>query len=396
MFIDFFYLLRSNGIPVSSTEWLTLMSALQYGLAGNSLFGFYALCRGICVKTESHYDQYDQCFATYFHDISPPEGLADKLMEWLKDKPIPEKVSQNTSKLKDWDFEQMRREFEKRLREQKEKHSGGNHWIGTGGFSPFGHSGAAGHPDGIRVSGQSMHQSAAQIASQRQFKNLRNDRILDTRTMGMALKRLRALGRQGQESEIDLDQTIKKTASNAGELDLAFRAPRKNTLKIVLFMDIGGSMTPYSQLCEQLFSAAHAANHFKAFKHFYFHNCPYDYLFTNIQDGSYAMTMDVLAELDPSWILITVGDAAMNPNELLSKGGAIDYFYYNKDPGIVWLQRIRERLPKSIWLNPKPKSQWDIASNRLVRDVFHDMYPLTIDGLTEAIQVLNRSKGSRT
>ena len=388
MFIDFFYLLRSSKIPVSTTEWLTFMEALKGGMTGESLMGFYAVCRGICVKSESHYDSYDQCFAYYFKGIKPNEELAEKFLDWLKTAKIPDKIEQQKAQLKKWDFDKMREEFEKRLKEQKERHDGGSHYVGTGGTSPFGNSGY--HPDGIRVGGESRNLSASQIASKRQFKNLRHDRILDTRTIGLALKKLRHLGKDGALSELNIEDTIKKTADNGGELSLSFEAQRKNTLKIVLLMDVGGSMTSYAQLCEQLFSAAHASNHFKAFSYYYFHNCPYDYLFSDIATGETIPTKEVLRKLDPSWNLIVIGDAAMNPYELTAVGGSIDYFFHNKEPGLLWLKRIKDALPKSIWLNPEPEKFWHIQSNMLIRRVFSDMYPLTVDGLSSAIEYLNK------
>lgn len=390
MFIDFFFALRQHNIKVTTIEWLTLMEAVKRGLAGESLMGFYTLCRGICVKSEVYYDDYDQCFASYFHGVEAPQKMKDEILEWLESAKIPEEFRNLKGQLKEWDFNKLREEFEKRMREQKERHDGGSHYIGTGGTSPFGHSGY--HPGGIRVGGTTGQRSASQVASSREFKELRKDRILDTRSIGMALKRLRTLGRLGEASEIDIDSTIQATARNLGDLSLQFQAPRKNTLKIVLMMDIGGSMTAYTRICEQLFSAAHAANHFQSFRYYYFHNCPYETLYAGDPKSwtqTALKTEALLKELDSSWNLIMVGDAAMHPYELIASGGAIDYFHYNEKPGIEWLKLIKTHLPKSIWLNPEPQSSWNIPSNRIIRQVFPSMYPLNLAGLSEAISHLN-------
>ena len=277
MFIDLFFLLRQQKIPVSTTEWLTLMKALGDGHGGESLMGFYYLCRAVCVKSESLYDAYDQVFAYYFQGIEIPEKIKDEIYDWLKNAKTPDWMKLAQQKLRNLDLEQLRKEFEQRLKEQKERHDGGNHWIGTGGTSPFGHGGH--HPGGLRVGGPGMHGSAAQIAEKRRFANLRKDRILDTRSIGLALKRLKNLGKNHERIEFDLDATIQKTAKNAGDVEVVFKSPKENKIKLLLLMDVGGSMTAYSRVCERLFSAANAAHHFKEFRYFYFHNCVYDHCF---------------------------------------------------------------------------------------------------------------------
>lgn len=385
MFIDFFYFLRSHGIKVSVTEWMTLMEALGRDLSGTSLMRFYHLCRAICVKRESQYDLYDQCFASFFQDAEAPEALSEQLLDWLSSPiPPPDLSPEEREQLEALDLERLRELFEQRLKEQKERHDGGSRWIGTGGTSPFGQGGQ--NPAGIRVGGEGGGRSAIQVASKRLFRNLRHDVVLDTRSIGVALRQLRQLRRDGAQDELDLDETIDETAKNAGDIEIVFRAPRKNTVKLLLLMDVGGSMTPYTHLCERLFSAAHAANHFKAFRFYYFHNCPYERLYQDISLMKGEETKHLLEQLDREWYCMIVGDAAMSPYELTSAGGAIDFFHNNPEPGLVWLQRIAERFPRSAWLNPDPLPYWDTTyTNRLIREIF-SMFPLTVEGLEEAIQ----------
>ena len=388
MFVDFFFHLRRSGLPVSLTEWMALTEALSQGLGRESLLGFYHLCRAVCVKTEAHFDLYDQCFAEFFRDVEAPEGVLQQVLDWLRDPVLPRTLTPDElAMLEKLDLEELRRRFEERLREQTERHDGGNRWIGTGGTSPFGHSGT--HPDGLRVGGEGGGRSAMQVAADRRFRNLRHDLTLDVRQIGVALRKLRQLARDGRPDELDLDETIDETARNAGDIELVFRPERKNTVKLLLLLDVGGSMTPYTRLSERLFSAAHAASHFKAFKHFYFHNCPYETLFTDILRREGKPTKKVLEELDETWTLMLVGDASMHPGELMFPGGAIDYYHYNEEPGVTWLRRIQKRLPRSAWLNPVPEAYWGAPSVRIVRDVF-EMFALTLDGLDGAIAHLKR------
>ena len=382
--------MRSRGLKVSLTEWLSLLEALYKGLALCSLIKFYYLCRQICVKKESQFDLYDQCFAEYFAGVEQKDIDLDEFLKWLGESLPPKRdlSPEELAQIKHMDFETLRKEFEKRLEEQKEKHDGGNRWVGTGGTSPFGHSGY--HPGGIRVGGSSSNRSAAQIATERKFKNLRNDRIIDVRQMGLALKRLRKFSRLGLREELDIDETIKKTANNAGDLELIFSPERKNNIKVLLIMDVGGSMTPFAKICETLFSAAYQATHFKAFEHYFFHNCPYEVLFKDIYRQKGLSTLEIMKKYDSSWSLIMVGDAAMHPYELTEKGGAIDYFYYNKISGLEWLKKLEDHFNKSVWLNPEPEPYWEIPSNYLIRKVF-EMYPLSLNGISDAIGHLTKN-----
>lgn len=389
MFTDFFFHMRRRGLKVGLTEWMSVMEGLKLGLAQESLAGFYHLTRSLCVKSEGLFDLFDQCFVEHFKGAEAPAQLKDDLLAWLEDPKALRALSQEEmERIEALDLDELKRLFEERLAEQKERHDGGNRWIGTGGTSPFGHAGY--HPGGMRVGGQSSGRSAVQVAAERRYQNLRHDLVLDTRQIGLALKRLRVLAREGVREELDLEASIDATARNAGDIDLVFRAERKNSVKLLLLMDVGGSMTGHAQLCEQLFSAAHAVNHFKEFRHYYFHNCPYDFLYTDAARLETIPTMEALRQLDDSWFLLVVGDAAMSPYELTAPGGCIDYFHHNDEPGLVWLQKLRETLPRSVWLNPEPEAYWSITSTQLVRRVFTDMHPLTLGGLDAAVRRLRR------
>lgn len=387
MFLDFLYLLRRQGLSVGIQEWLCLCEALQRGHVQESLLRFYYLARSIVCKTEADYDLYDQCFHHFFHDVIPSETVKDELAQWLAEAKPPRLLTdEEKRRLQEMNPDELKKLFEQRMQEQTERHDGGNRWIGTGGSSPFGHGGF--HPSGLRVGGPGQHQQAMQIAARRKFQGLRKDVILDTRQMGLALRKLREWGRWGTREELDLEASIDATARNAGDIELVMRAPRRNETKLVLLMDIGGSMTYHSHLCEKLFAAATKINHFKEIRNFYFHNCPYEHLYADSELEQSLATEEILRQLDKSWFLIIVGDAAMSPYELTAVGGAIDYFHHNETPGIAWLQKLRERLPQAIWLNPEPKAYWQRASNQIIRQVFPEMYPLSVQGLEEAMQSL--------
>ena len=393
MFIDFLYHLRAYGLKVSSHEWITLLLALERNHAANSLSRFYVLARAICARSEQDFDAFDRAFAEFFGDAEYAESLQSEFEEWLKT-PKPPRLLSEAERLamQELDLDELRKMFEERLSEQKERHDGGNRWVGTGGTSPFGHGGY--HPSGIRVGGEDKVRggTAIQLASKRLFQNFRNDLILDTRQMGLALKKLRYWGREGAREELDLEASIEATGKNAGNIELVFRPERKNHVKLLLLMDVGGSMTYYTQICEQLFSAVHQVVHFKEFRHYYFHNCPYDFMFTDIEQDQRILTQDILRDLDPSWMVIWVGDASMSPYELTEVGGAIDYFQRNKEPGLSWIVKMRKHFPRSVWLNPEPKEYWGKISNQLIRSVFPDMYPLTLEGLDAAILTLKRQQ----
>lgn len=386
MFTSFLYHLRGYGLRVTLTEWLALVRALAEGHARANLSVFYHLARALLVKNETLYDTYDRAFADYFKGIERQFDVSEELLDWLSNPVLPRELTrEELAAIKSYDFDELRELFEERMRKQKERHDGGSKWIGTGGTSPFGHGGH--HPAGIRVGGAGGGRSAVQVASERRFKNLRDDRVLDTRQIGVALRRLRRLGKDEGPEELDLDATIDKSARDGGEIDLVFGPPRKNRVKLMLLVDVGGSMDPHADLCERLFSAAHAANHFKSFESRYFHNCVYERLYSDIYHLRGEPTQEVLKKIDRTWSLIVVGDAWMSPYELTHAGGAIDFFHFNRDTGLSWLRRLRERCPNSVWLNPEPKRIWRAPSVRLIREVF-PMYELTLDGLARAVDVL--------
>ncbi|WP_207912297.1 VWA domain-containing protein [Pseudobacteriovorax antillogorgiicola] len=327
----------------------------------------------------------------FFHDVEVTQSIKDDFYEWLKEaKPPRHLTEEQKAMMEALNLKEVRDLFEQRLKEQQERHDGGNRWIGTGGASPFGHGGF--NPAGIRVGGPGKHGMAMQIAARRQFKNFRKDLVLDTRQIGLALKKLRQWGREGSREELDIEATIDATGKNAGEIELIFKPERRNTVKLLLLMDVGGSMTYHSRVCELLFSAAFNSAHFKQFKHYYFHNCPYETLYSDIEMEEGSQTLDVLRELDDSWFVFVVGDAAMSPYELTEVGGAIDYYHQNTEPGILWVKRIKDHFPRSVWLNPEPRSYWQIPSNMIVRKVFPEMFPMTIEGIEEAIAELKRPR----
>jgi uncharacterized protein len=389
MFVPFLYHLRAHGLTVTTTEWMALMQALSLGHARSSVDGLYHLGRALLVHRESDFDRYDLAFASFFDGVDAAFDLVDEVLEWLRNPVTPASLTEEQrAALEAWDLERLRKEFEERLREQNERHDGGSHWVGTGGTSPFGSGGT--HPTGVRV-GRGGGRSAMQVAQERRYQNLRNDVVLDTRQVGAALRRLRRLARDGQRLELDVDATIDKTAREAGEIDLVFAPPRQNRVKLLLLMDVGGSMDPHAHVSERLFSAAHAHAHFKAFKHYYFHNCIYDDLYTDFENLRATPTAEVLAGLDASWCVVVVGDAYMHPMELQQVGGIIDYRAHNHQTGLWWLRQLRERCPRSVWMNPEPPRIWGAPSIHIIRTVF-PMFPMTLDGLTEAVDVLRGAK----
>ncbi len=385
MFTGFFYTLRKYKVPVSITEWMVLMETLDLGYAWSSLTDFYHLARSILVKSETFFDQYDLAFQDFFHGIETPEGIRDEVLDWLKN-PL-NKLSltpAEVAEIERMDLDELMRLFEERLREQKEAHHGGSKWIGTGGTSPFGHSGY--HPGGIRVGGESRHRSAVQVAGERRFKNYRSDVTLDVRQIKVALKKLRHLTRVGEADELDMDGTIDKTCKNAGEIELVWQKSRKNSVKLLLLMDVGGSMTPHTRLCSRLFTAAHQATHFRDFQHYYFHNCIYDKLYTDIERHEDVATASLLQVLPGDYKVILVGDASMAVSELISPHGAIYYQDMNETPGIEWLKRIADHFTHSVWLNPEPYN-WGHPTISTIGHIF-PMFRFTLDGLDEAIEKL--------
>jgi uncharacterized protein with von Willebrand factor type A (vWA) domain len=395
MFTDYFYMLRKKGVPVSVTEWMSFMEALYEGHLSSSLNHLYYVGRAFLVKSEAYYDMYDEAFQEFFGGIVTEPLELEKVLEWLENplnrlpKLSPEEMAEFQQKLeefrKEHDLEEMMRQFRERLKEQKERHDGGHKWIGTGGTSPFGAYGH--HPGGIRVGGESWMQSASKVAGERRFRNYRNDIILDVRQTKMALKKLRELKREGSLEELDIDETIDKTAKEGGEIELVFNRSRENTVRLILLMDTGGSMLPYTELCEKLFSAASQMEHFKEFRYYFFHNCIYQDVYEDLANYKRVPTEKLFSNFHKGYKVIIVGDARMAYSELFDVNGCIDYFYTNDKPAIEWLVKIKEHFPHSIWFNPTHKNFWGHYTVDTISKIF-PMFELTLDGLKDAIKTL--------
>jgi hypothetical protein len=400
MFGDFFFLLRAHGVPVTVTEWLALVRALALGLAPCSLTQFYHVARATLVKSEAWFDHFDQAFAAAFDGIETPDEIADEVWRWLAEGLEAPGLTDDERRalaaaleLEGVDLEELRRRFEERLAEQSEAHHGGSYWVGTGGTSAFGHSGV--HPGGIRVGGESRGRTAVKVAAERRYRALRTDVRVEVRQFELALRRLRQLSsrHEGAADELDLEATVDETADHAGRLSLVWRRSRRNAVKVLLLMDVGGSMDPYVHLCSRLFSAVNNQTHFKDLRHYYFHNCVYDHVYTDplMSETSAVPTPHLLQELNADYRLILVGDAAMAPSELMSRYGIIWWGHANQEPGIEWLWRLRRHFDHSVWLNTIPASQWDTAYGamtiRRVGEVF-PMFELTVDGLSAAVKKL--------
>lgn len=386
MFNDFLYALRREKVPVGMGEWIALHQALDKGMI-ESLDDLYGLGRALLVHTEGHYDAYDVVFARLFQGVTDA-ALHDALKQWLET-PVdfagmtPEAFEQLTG----MSLEELRKRFADTLAKQTERHDRGNRWIGTGGTSPYGSGGK--NPAGIRV-GQGGGRSAVQVAEERRFRNYRTDAVLDVRQFKQALKMLRNLSREGPE-KLDLDETIDATCKDGGEISLEFRKDRKNTVRLMLLMDAGGSMAPYAQLVDRLFTAASEASHWKEFNHYFFHNVPYSRLYTDISRLESTMTERLFHDRHPDSKLIFVGDACMANWELMAAGGAISLYERNVTSGFEWLQKFKRHWPNTIWLNPEPERYWNHQTITAIGQVI-PMFPLTLDGLREGLRLLRRGQ----
>ncbi len=387
MLVDFFLHLKDRQLPVSTKEFLTLLAALQQGVIGHSLDDFYVLARAALVKDEAHFDKFDRAFAEYFKGIEALPGM-DKAIpeEWLRQSMKRHLTPEEQAKLEKLGWDKLMEEFEKRLAEQKGRHAGGSKWIGTGGTSPFGHGGT--HPEGIRVGGKSEHRSAVKVWEKREFRNLDDQVELGTRNIKVALRRLRHFARTGAAEELDLDGTIAGTAKNAGWLDLHLRPERHNAVKVLLFLDIGGSMDDHVRVCEELFSACRSE--FKHLEHYYFHNCVYEsvWIDNRRRRTERVPTAELLNTYGPDWRLVIVGDATMSPYEITQVNASVEHV--NEEPGAVWLQRLFAAWPRAVWLNPQPETAWEqTMSLRLIQRLARQrMYPLTLAGIDRAIRSL--------
>ncbi len=394
MFLDLFYGLRGEGVPVSLQEWRALLEALELGLHGSSLERFYHLGRACLIKSETWFDAYDRVFLKVFRGIEGSlDEVTDELLEWLKDpKNLPELTPEQLAELEKLTGDELMRRFLERLAEQKERHDGGGKWVGTGGKSPFGHNGT--HPTGIRVGGQSRSRSAMKIAEERRFKDYRTDQIVDTRNLRVALRRLRQLVRRGDQTELDLDGTIDETCRNAGEIEFVFRAPRRNDVRLLLLMDVGGTMDPFYEPVSRLLTALHEERGLRDFEPYYFHNCIYDHVYRDarLTRDSAVATADLMRRLDDRWKCVVIGDAGMHPAELFEANGSVDPWRTSPTPGIEWLHRIRRHFGRAVWVNPEEQRFWDnYHTCRTIRQLF-PMYELSVDGLGEAVQALVGSR----
>ncbi|HQV16228.1 MAG TPA: VWA domain-containing protein [Denitromonas sp.] len=393
MLIPFFLHLRQHKLPVSTKEFLTLLEGLEQRVCGHSIDDFYVFSRTCLVKDESHYDRFDKAFGSYFSGVTEIPGLNVDLPEdWLKALATKHLSAAEKAALEKLGWDSLMDEFRKRLEEQKGRHQGGSKWVGTGGTSPFGNNGY--HPEGIRVGGDSAgNRTAVKVWEKREFRNLDDSIEIGTRNIKVALRRLRRFAREGAVEELDLDKTISATARNAGWLDLHMRPERHNAVKVLMFLDVGGSMDDHIKVCEELFSASRTE--FKHLEYFYFHNCVYDYVWRDghRRHAERTPTMDVIHTYGPDYKLIFVGDATMSPYEIIQPGGAIEYM--NEEPGADWLRRLLETYPSAAWLNPEPERLWEYRQSiRIIRDIVGQerMYPLTLDGLSRAISALSKKR----
>ena len=390
VFLNFLEELRAAGIPASMKEHLVLLEALDRDVIERTPEDFYHLARATYVKDEGLIDRFDQVFAKVFKGIATSfgESGAEIPAEWLRaiaEKYLTAEEMAAIEKLGSW--ETLMETLQQRLAEQKERHEGGSKWIGTGGTSPFGNGGY--NPEGVRIGGESVHKQAVKVWDKREFRNLDSTKELGTRNIKIALRRLRRFAREGAADELDIDATVSGTARQ-GWLDIHMRAERHNAVKLLLFLDVGGSMDPHVKLCEELFSAA--TSEFKNLEFFYFHNCPYEGLWKDNRRRftERTATWDVLHKYGHDYKLVIIGDASMSPYEISHPGGSVEHF--NEESGIVWMQRLTTTYPAAAWLNPVPEAHWGYSQSiALLRQAMNDrMYPLTLAGLDDAMRTLTR------
>jgi uncharacterized protein with von Willebrand factor type A (vWA) domain len=386
MFVPFLYELRDRGVKVGAQEALSLAEALRVGLHKGTLDGFYQVSRALCVHREQDLDAFDRAFAHHFRGV-PDDALAivDEILQWLEQPAAKRELTEEEKELLErLDLAEARERLRRRLLEQRERHDGGSRWVGTRGTSPHGSGGF--HPTGIKVGTAPGGRGALEIAGERHFRDLRSDVTLDTRQIEVALRRLRAFVREGALDELDVEATIDKTARNAGELELSMRPPRRSNLRVLLLLDVGGSMDPHADVSERLFSAAKRATHFKELRTHYFHNCVYGRVYESAGLIKGTPVLRLLQDCDPSWRLILVGDALMSPWELQSSGSRWSYSDDSGAPGIAWLAHLAQHFRHAAWLNPEPPAAW-YGTAEVIRRVF-PMYRLTQDGLLQAVQHL--------
>jgi uncharacterized protein len=398
MLIDFFYTLRSAKLPVSVKEYLTLLEALKKGVVGPNndegigykVDDFYYLSRTTLVKDEKHYDKFDRAFASYFKGVEMVADFTKEIpLDWLRKNLELQLSPEELAKIEKMGWDELMETLKKRFEEQKERHEGGNKWIGTGGTSPFGAYGQ--NPQGIRIGqDKGRNRTAVKVWDQRAYKDYDDTQELGTRNIKIALRRLRKFAREGAHDELDLDDTIRSTAANAGWLDIKMVPERHNNVKVLLLMDVGGTMDEHIHRVEEMFSAS--KSEFKHLEFYYFHNCVYDFMWKNNR-RRYAEkfpTLDIIRKYNKDYKLIFIGDATMSPYEILQPGGSVEY--NNEEAGVEWLQRLTQAFPKFAWINPEPQGVWQYRQSiGIMQQIMSQrMYPLTVKGLEEAMRLLSK------
>ncbi len=391
MLINLFNTVKSSGVPCSLRELLDLIAALDAKIVHADMNDFYYLSRSLLVKDEKYYDKFDKAFEVYFKGMNKLEDIFQALIpeDWLRKEFEKQLTEEELNKIKTLGgLEKLLEEFKKRFEEQKERHQGGDKWIGTGGTSPFGNSGQ--NPEGIRVGGSGGGKKAVKVWEQRQYKNLDDSLVIGTRNIKMALRRLRKFVRQSNNLELDMPNTIKSTAKNGGILDINMVPEKTNAVKVLIFFDVGGSMDPYVRLCEELFSAI--KTELKNLEYFYFHNCIYETVWKDNKRRTqerYPM-QELINKFSSDYKVIIVGDATMAPYEITNSGGSIEH--WNEEPGIVWLKKLSDHFEKIAWLNPVPDDHWDYTSSVcIIKDAFDQrMYALSLKGLETAMTDLSK------
>ena len=394
MLIDFFYTLRAAKLPVSVKEYLSLLEALQANVVGPasdacSMDDFYYLSRTALVKDEKHFDKFDRAFGAYFKGVEMIADFTKEVpLEWLQKILERELTNEQKAAIEKMGWDELMETLKKRLEEQKERHEGGSKWIGTGGTSPFGNGGY--NPQGIRIGGKGGNKSAVKVWDQRAYQDYDDSQELGTRNIKVALRRLRKFAREGSADELDLDDTIRSTAANAGWLDIKMVPERHNNVKVLLLMDVGGTMDEHVARVEEMFSAAKAE--FKHMEFYYFHNCVYDFMWKNNRRrfAEKFDTWDIIRKYNKDYKLIFIGDATMSPYEILQPGGSVEY--NNEEAGAEWLQRLTHAFPKFAWINPEPLGVWQYRQSiSVIQQLMSNrMYPLTIKGLEEAMRAMSK------
>tara|TARA_R110002124_G_scaffold50103_3_gene146160 strand:- start:3298 stop:4473 length:1176 start_codon:yes stop_codon:yes gene_type:complete len=391
MLINFFHGLKDAGVPVTTRELLDLMEGLKQHVVFADIDDFYYFSRTCMVKDEKYFDRFDRAFGLHFKELEALDDIIEALIpdDWLRSEFMKNLSDEEKAQIESLGgLEKLIEEFKKRLEEQKERHEGGNKWVGTGGTSPFGQEGY--HPEGIRVGPNGRNKKAVKVWDKREFKNLDDSVQLGTRNIKVAMRRLRKFARTGAADELDLDDTISSTARNAGLLDIKMVPERHNAVKVLLFLDVGGSMDPHVKVCEELFSAARTE--FKHLQSFYFHNFLYESVWSNNirRHNERTNVLDILHKYSHDYKVVFVGDASMSPYEIVQPGGSVEH--WNEEAGEIWMRRIQDVYDKVIWLNPVPEEDWQYTQSVAITHQLMEghMYPLTLRGLEEGMGYLSK------